>query len=60
MRPILRWEGDIKMDLDEVGWSGLDWIQLFQDRDKWRFLESDNEPSGSTKYGLFLDYLRNG
>jgi hypothetical protein len=30
-----RWEGDIKMDLQEVGWS-IDWIDLAQDRDRWR------------------------
>jgi hypothetical protein len=26
------------MDLREVGWDGMDWIDLAQDRDKWRFL----------------------
>jgi hypothetical protein len=30
-----RWEDDIKMDLLEVEW-GMDWIDLVQDRDKWR------------------------
>jgi hypothetical protein len=33
-RPRLRWEGNIKMDLQEVGWGGMDWIALAQDRDK--------------------------
>jgi hypothetical protein len=28
----------MKMDLLEVGWGGIDWIDLFQDRDKWRTL----------------------
>ena len=32
-RPRHRWEGDIKMDLREVGW-GMDWINLAQDRDR--------------------------
>ena len=36
-RPRRRWE-DIKMDLQEVGCGGMDWIELAQDRDKWRAL----------------------
>ena len=34
-RPRLRWEGNIKMDLQEVGWAGMDWIDMAQDRDRW-------------------------
>jgi hypothetical protein len=30
-----RWEDNIKMDPEEVGW-GVDWIELAQDRDRWR------------------------
>jgi hypothetical protein len=37
-RPRLRWEDNIKMDLREVGWEGMDWIDLAQDRDMWRAL----------------------
>jgi hypothetical protein len=35
-RPRRRWEDNIKMDLREVGWDGADWIDLAQDRDRWR------------------------
>jgi len=35
-RPRLRWEDNIKMDLQEVGCGGMDWIELAQDRDRWR------------------------
>ena len=37
-RPRHRWENNIKMELQEVGWGGMDWIDLAQDRDKWRAL----------------------
>jgi hypothetical protein len=33
-----RWEDNIKMDLREIEWSGMDWIDLPQDRDRWRAL----------------------
>jgi hypothetical protein len=33
-RPRRRWEGNIKMDLQEVGGSVRDWIELAQDRDR--------------------------
>jgi hypothetical protein len=36
-RPKRRWEDNIKMDLQGVGW-GMDWIDLPQDRDGWRDL----------------------
>ena len=35
-RPRLRWEDNIKRDLQEVGGRGMDWIELAQDRDRWR------------------------
>jgi len=34
-RPRHRWEENIKMDLQEVGCGGMDWIELAQDRDRW-------------------------
>ena len=37
-RPMQRWKGNIKMELQEVGWGGMDWIDLAQDRDRWRAL----------------------
>jgi hypothetical protein len=37
-RPRCRWEDNIKMDLKEIGWGGMDWIDLAQDRDQWRAL----------------------
>ena len=33
-----RWEDNIKMDLQEVGFGGMDWIELAQDRNRWRVL----------------------
>jgi hypothetical protein len=35
-RPRCRWVDNIKMDLREIGWDGMDWIVLAQDRDQWR------------------------
>jgi hypothetical protein len=37
-RPRLRWEDNIKMDLQAVGGDYVDWMQLAQDRDRWRAL----------------------
>ena len=35
-RPRRRWEDNIKMDLQEVGCEGMDWIDVAQNRDRWR------------------------
>ena len=56
-KPRHRWEDNIKMDLQEVGCGGMDWIDLAQD---WVFVatfECGNEPLGSIKCGEFLDCL---
>jgi hypothetical protein len=37
-RPRRRWEDNIKMDLQELGCGSMDWIELAQDRDRWRAL----------------------
>jgi hypothetical protein len=37
-RPRRRWVDVIKIDLREIGWDGMDWINLSQDRDQWRVL----------------------
>jgi len=37
-RPRRRWEDNIKMGLQDVGFGGMDWIELYQDRDRWRAL----------------------
>jgi hypothetical protein len=37
-RPKRKWEDNIKMDLREIGWGGMDWINVARDRDQWRAL----------------------
>jgi len=37
-RPRRRWEDNVEMDLQEVGCGGMSWIELAQDRNKWRAL----------------------
>jgi hypothetical protein len=37
-RPRCKWKDNIKMDLQEVGCEGMDWIDVTQDRDRWRAL----------------------
>jgi hypothetical protein len=37
-RPRRRWVDNIKIDLREIGWYGVNWIDLAQDRDQWRAL----------------------
>jgi hypothetical protein len=37
-RPRCRWVDNIQIDLIEIGWGGMDWIDLAWDRDQWRAL----------------------
>jgi hypothetical protein len=39
-KPRCRWENNIKMNLRDTGWGGIDWIDLVQDREQWRALMS--------------------
>ena len=54
-RPRHRWEDNIKMDLQEVGCGGMDWIELAQNRQVVCTCECGNELSVSVKCGEFLD-----
>jgi hypothetical protein len=37
-RPRRRWVDNIKMDLSEIGWDGMYWVDVARDRDQWRAL----------------------
>jgi hypothetical protein len=39
-RPRRKWVDNIKMDVREIGWDGMDWINLAHYRDQWRALVS--------------------
>jgi hypothetical protein len=39
-KPTRRWQANIKMDLREVGYGCMDWIELARDRDMWRAVVS--------------------
>jgi hypothetical protein len=39
-RPKRRWVDNIKMDLRAIGWDGIDWIDVAQDRDWWRVVNT--------------------
>jgi hypothetical protein len=51
-RPRRRWENNIKMDLRDIGWVAMDWIDLAWDRGQLEGpCEYGNKPSGSIKCG---------
>jgi hypothetical protein len=37
-KPRRKWVDDIQMDLREIEWDGVDWMDMAQDRDQWRAL----------------------
>jgi hypothetical protein len=39
-KPRRRWVDNIKIDLREIGWDGVHWFDMTQDRDQWRALEN--------------------
>jgi hypothetical protein len=54
-RPRHSWEVNIRMDLRGMGWEGVDWMHLVQDRDQWWTLVNTVNLQGSTKGREFLD-----
>jgi hypothetical protein len=60
VRPRCRWADNIKMDLGEIGWGGVHWIILAQDRGPVEgSCECGNEPPGSVKCWEVLECLHN-
>jgi hypothetical protein len=47
-RPRRRWVDNVKIDLRETGWDGVDWIGLAQDRNQWRALVNTSEVISTT------------
>jgi hypothetical protein len=48
------WVDNIKMDLREIGWDDVDWIDMAQDRDQWRALNTVLNLRASVNVGKFL------
>jgi hypothetical protein len=59
IKPRRRWEDNMRMHLREIGWEGVDWMNLAHDGDQWREHEHDNEHYNETlglvKCGELLD-----
>jgi hypothetical protein len=58
-RPRCRWVDNIKMDIREIGWDGVDWINMAQDGPMEGSCEHDIKPSGSIKSWEVLEWLHN-
>jgi hypothetical protein len=59
-RPRYRWVDNIKIDLRQIGWDGMDWIDLAQDRGLVEgSYEHSDEPLGSIKCWKVLEWLHN-
>ena len=58
-RPRRRWADNIKLDLQEAGCGGTDWIDLALDRDRWRALVNA-VMNVSITCGEFFDWLQTG
>jgi hypothetical protein len=59
-RPRRRLVDNIRMDLREIGWDGMDWIDLAQDRAQWRaLLTTVMNLGGSIKCWEILEWLQN-
>jgi hypothetical protein len=59
-RPRRKWVDIIKIHLIEIGWDGMDWIDLAQDREQLRALVNNgNEPSRSIKCWEVIEWLHN-
>jgi hypothetical protein len=56
-RPRQKWVDNIRMDLGEPGWGGVDWIGLAHDRDKCRAREFGDESLGSIKCWETIEWL---
>jgi hypothetical protein len=55
-----RWEDNTKMDLSEIGWSSIDWIDVAQGRGQVvGYCKCYNKHLGSIKCGKFLDWMGN-
>jgi hypothetical protein len=59
-RPRRRWIDNVRLDLGEIGWGGMDWIGVAQDTDQVeRSCDCGNEPSGSIKCWETIEWLHN-
>jgi hypothetical protein len=51
-RPRRSWEDGIRMDVRDIGWGSVEWIQLAQDRDRWRAVVNTAMNCGFWRYGV--------